>query len=104
MAQYLLGPSPDALWPGDRDHGRTGTVRRLPFVLAGASSGQSCCGMEEFANVCAPRLVEPSNENRSVPIRPANAELRTREYLTPKEVEKLIKTARDGRYGHRDAT
>src|SRR5262249_30117232 len=49
-------------------------------------------------------LVEPRNENRSVPVRPANAELRQREYLTPKEVEKLIKTARDGRYGHRDAT
>jgi len=50
------------------------------------------------------RLVTPSNENRSVPTRPANAELRTREYLTPAEVEKLIKEARQGRYGHRDAT
>ena len=60
-------------------------------------------------------LVTPSNENRSVradlvvttramPTRPANVELRTREYLTPAEVEKLIKTARDGRYGDRDAT
>ena len=39
-------------------------------------------------------LVEPSNESRSVPVRPTNAELRTREYLT----------AKDGRYGHRDAT
>jgi hypothetical protein len=45
------------------------------------------------------RLVAPCHKNRSVPTRPANAELRTREYLTPKEVEKLIKTARDGRYG-----
>ncbi len=50
------------------------------------------------------RLVEPSNVNRSVPVRPANAELRSREYLTEAEVEKLIKAARDGRYGHRDAT
>jgi integrase len=50
------------------------------------------------------RLVEPRNENRSVPARPVNAELRAREYLTPKEVDRLIKTARDGRYGHRDAT
>lgn len=50
------------------------------------------------------RLVKPRNENRTVPIRPANAELRTREYLTPKEVEKLIEAARDGRYGQRDAT
>ena len=51
------------------------------------------------------RLVEPSNENRSVaPGRATNASLRTREYLTPTEVEKLTKTARDGRHGHRDAT
>jgi len=39
-----------------------------------------------------------------MPVRPANATLRTREYLTPAEVEKLTKAARAGRYGHRDAT
>ena len=50
------------------------------------------------------RLAEPRNENRSVPVRPANAELRSREYLTEAEVEKLMKQARQGRYGHRDAT
>lgn len=50
------------------------------------------------------RLVEPRNEIRSVPIRPPNVELRSREYLTEAEVEKLIKAAGDGRYGHRDAT
>lgn len=50
------------------------------------------------------RVVEPRHENRSVPLRPANAELRSREYLTPAEVDKLIKAAKDGRYGHRDAT
>lgn len=50
------------------------------------------------------RVVEPRNVFRPVPVRPANAELRPREYLTPDEVEKLIKAARDGRYGHRDAT
>jgi type 1 fimbriae regulatory protein FimB/type 1 fimbriae regulatory protein FimE len=49
-------------------------------------------------------LVEPSNENRSVPVRPKNDTLRPREYLTHAEVEKLIKAAKDGRYGHRDAT
>jgi integrase len=49
-------------------------------------------------------IVKPRNENRSVPNRPSNGELRTREYLTPAEVDKLIKSARDGRYGHRDAT
>jgi integrase len=50
------------------------------------------------------RVVEPSNVNRSVPTRPANSDLRPREYLTPAEVEKLMKAARSGRYGHRDAT
>ncbi len=51
------------------------------------------------------RPVEPCNENRQVaPGRQSNASLRPREYLTPAEVEKLAKAARDGRYGHRDAT
>jgi integrase len=50
------------------------------------------------------RVIEPSHVNRSVPVRPANAELRPREYLTPAEVEKLMKEAREGRYGQRDAT
>jgi type 1 fimbriae regulatory protein FimB/type 1 fimbriae regulatory protein FimE len=50
------------------------------------------------------RVVEPSNHFRSVPARPANSELRQREYLTPAEVERLIKAAKDDRYGHRDAT
>jgi integrase len=50
------------------------------------------------------RVVAPRNVFRSVPVRPANADLRQREYLTPDEVEKLIKVARAGRYGHRDAT
>ena len=52
-------------------------------------------------------LVAPSNINRQVrptPRRQANAELRTREYLTPAEVEKMVKAAKDGRWGHRDAT
>jgi len=51
------------------------------------------------------RLVEPRHVNRSVaPGRQTNAALRPREYLTETEVEKLIKAARYGRYGHRDAT
>ena len=36
--------------------------------------------------------------------RKPNAELRTREYLTAAEVEKLIKAAGRNRWGHRDAT
>jgi integrase len=51
------------------------------------------------------RLIEPRHVNRSVPVRRPNAELRTREYLTAKEVEKLMATARrSARYGLRDAT
>jgi len=52
------------------------------------------------------RVIKPSNENRSVatPVRPPNAELRSREYVTAAEIEKLTRAARDGRYGHRDAT
>jgi type 1 fimbriae regulatory protein FimB/type 1 fimbriae regulatory protein FimE len=39
-----------------------------------------------------------------MPIRKPNAELRTREYLTTAEVDKLIEVARDNRWGLRDAT
>jgi site-specific recombinase XerD len=52
------------------------------------------------------RLVTPSNEKRTVemPKRLANAEYRQREYLTPTEVERLVKAASKNRHGHRDAT
>jgi type 1 fimbriae regulatory protein FimE len=52
----------------------------------------------------------PTPENGKVgnitpPRRVANRERRTREHLTPQEVDKLMKAAsRIGRYGHRDAT
>ena len=38
------------------------------------------------------------------PVRRPNDELRTREYLTEREVEKLIEAAKGNRWGHRDAT
>lgn len=54
------------------------------------------------------KLVQPTYENRTVdqsmPVRKANAEYRTREYLTPSEVERLIKAASNNRHAHRDAT
>jgi type 1 fimbriae regulatory protein FimB/type 1 fimbriae regulatory protein FimE len=51
------------------------------------------------------KLVAPTPEKRTVNKgRPANRELRTREHLTPTEVERLIETAKDNRQGHRDAT
>jgi type 1 fimbriae regulatory protein FimB/type 1 fimbriae regulatory protein FimE len=51
------------------------------------------------------KLVTPATVNRTVtPTRPPNAELRTREYLTEAEVERLAEAAKGNRYGHRDAT
>src|SRR5690242_5909022 len=51
------------------------------------------------------RLVAPTIEKRTVtPRRRKNSELRTREYLTAREVEQLMDAARRNRHGHRDAT
>jgi type 1 fimbriae regulatory protein FimE len=53
----------------------------------------------------APARPTPENGKVAPPRRGANRERRTREHLTPQEVEKLINAAgRIGRYGHRDAT
>jgi integrase len=51
-------------------------------------------------------LVKPNAENRTVvtPVRRPNAELRTREYLTDDEVDRLVDVAKGNRHGHRDAT
>ena len=46
----------------------------------------------------------PASLKRTVPRRLPNKSLRTREHLTEKEVERLIKTAVDNRNGHRDTT
>ncbi len=51
------------------------------------------------------RLVAPATEKRTVtPRRPRNGDLRTREYLTEAELERLMKAATGNRHGHRDAT
>jgi type 1 fimbriae regulatory protein FimB/type 1 fimbriae regulatory protein FimE len=51
------------------------------------------------------KLVTPRTVNRTVtPTRPPNATLRTREYLTEAEVERLMAAAKGNRWGHRDAT
>jgi type 1 fimbriae regulatory protein FimB/type 1 fimbriae regulatory protein FimE len=52
------------------------------------------------------KLVVPKAKKRTVANqgRQSNRELRTREHLTPTEVEKLIEAAKDNRQGHRDAT
>jgi integrase len=51
------------------------------------------------------RLVTLAIKKRTVtPRRRRNGDLRTREYLTEAEVERLMDAARGNRYGHRDAT
>ena len=51
------------------------------------------------------KLVTPSTVKPTVPPkRRRNGELRTREYLTEAEVEKLMNAAKRNRHGHRDAT
>jgi type 1 fimbriae regulatory protein FimB/type 1 fimbriae regulatory protein FimE len=44
-----------------------------------------------------------SSTSRTMPTRKPNAELRTREYLTEPEVERLMKATKGNRYGQRDA-
>jgi integrase len=52
------------------------------------------------------KLVTPDTEKRTIvtPRRLSNAELRTREYLTETEVERLMAAAKKNRDGHRDST
>src|SRR5262249_30091118 len=51
------------------------------------------------------RLASPATVKRTgTPKRPPNNELRTREYVTEAEVERLMNAARKNRWGHRDAT
>lgn len=54
------------------------------------------------------KLITPGFENRTVdrptPLRRPNSELRTREYLTPAEVERLVEAAKSNRWGLRDST
>ena len=56
-------------------------------------------------------LAAPANEKCTVrstparvPRRKPNAEYRSREHLTEREVERLIEAMKDNRWGHRDAT
>jgi site-specific recombinase XerD len=51
------------------------------------------------------RVVTPTTEKRTVrPTRRPNGDLRTREYLTEAEVERLLTATKGNRWGHRDAT
>src|SRR5215471_7800962 len=62
-------------------------------------------GVRKTMRKTALRIVSPAIEIRKVtPHRPKNAEVRTREYLTEKEVEQLIAACKDNRWPHRDQT
>jgi len=51
------------------------------------------------------KLVPPGTEKRTVrPTRRPNADLRTREYLTEAEIERLLASTKGNRWAHRDAT
>ena len=58
--------------------------------------------MRTSTNVVA--LRETQFSAKSPPSKPKNADVRPREHLTEREVEALIKAAKKGRHGHRDAT
>src|SRR5450631_3231886 len=54
----------------------------------------------------ASKTISPAIKKRTVamPVRPKNADVRTREYLTDDEVQRLTEAAKANRHGHRDAT
>src|SRR6516165_5948148 len=77
-----------------------GNVRRRVFVRTVVLVRDIKMGAKSHL-----KLVTPAILNRTVtPTRLPNADLRTREYLTEAEVERLMATARKNRWGHRDAT
>jgi type 1 fimbriae regulatory protein FimB/type 1 fimbriae regulatory protein FimE len=50
------------------------------------------------------KVISPATEKRTVmPTRRSNSEIRPREHLTEREVERLISAAKGNRHGHRDA-
>ena len=76
------------------------TVRKKPNVRTDPGMGT----LKSMAKSHL-KLVTPATKKRTVtPRRRRNGDLRTREYLTKAEVERLIKVATGNRHGHRDAT
>src|SRR5688572_30758451 len=63
--------------------------------------------MGKVVDLAIRRRAASTLENGKVsgpPRRQPNRALRTREYLTAAEIERLLKAADQGRYGHRDRT
>src|SRR5215831_9334862 len=62
-------------------------------------------GVRQTMTKAALRVVSPNAKIRKVtPRRPKNADVRTREYLTEREVEQLIEGCEGNRRSHRDQT
>ena len=86
------------------------THQGSPFFLGHWSNNEhcsdSCLGWEGGNHdECAPEAGHAGSVKRTVtPRRPPNSDIRTREYLTEAELEKLMNAAKGNRYGHRDAT
>jgi integrase len=51
-----------------------------------------------------PLLRKEVTPKRQIPLRRPNSELRTREFLTEREIERVIEAAKSNRHGHRDST
>jgi integrase len=101
-----------ALFPGSVSR-RSFSVPRLLIWIKACCLFKKCLLFEQLMcrgslKVMAKshlKLVKPTTEKRTVtPRRRPNAKLRTREYLTEAEIERLIEAAKSNRYGHRDAT
>src|SRR5262245_50305138 len=79
------------------------TLTHCSFFGHHTNSGRGRMG-ETMANSHL-TLVALVTEKRTVtPRRRPNAAVRTREYLTEAEVERLMEAAKGNRWGHRDAT
>ena len=82
--------------------GGSGTYRHATRPPRSSNYGQFIPGAPLSAQIVALKPRKPVR--RSVPVRRPNAQLRTREYLTPSEVAKLMTVAgKRSRYGQRDA-
>src|SRR5262245_64511378 len=82
---------------------RSHVIATARFVAGVRAVGHTSSGVYQMKSRL--KLVRSGAENRAVaPTRLANSEYRSREHLTPSEVEKLIEAAKTNRYGHRNAT
>ena len=77
-------------------------MRRFHIIRNIKSTGGSKCRLKRSSGSYH------QHKNRTMPLRPVNADLRKREYLTPHEIERLIKAARKSgkteAQGQRNAT